>query len=122
MAEIVRRTGEDFLVYSGNDADTLPILAMGGVGVISVASHLAGRMMREMIEAYVKGDVGRAAELNSKLSPLYKAMFITTNPIPVKAALEMVGLPVGAPRPPLVEATPEQKAAIRKVLEELGLL
>lgn len=122
VADIVRLTGGEFLVYSGNDSDTLPILALGGVGVISVASHLAGPTMKEMIEAYVKGDVGRAVELNAKLSPLFKVLFITTNPIPVKAALEMVGFPVGAPRPPLVEATPEQKAAIRHVLEDLGLV
>lgn len=121
VAEIIGLTGEEFLVYSGNDSDTLPILALGGVGVISVASHLAGPMMKEMIEAYVRGEVAKAAELNAKLSPLFKVLFITTNPIPVKSALEMVGLPVGAPRPPLVEATLEQKAAIRKVLEELEL-
>lgn len=121
VAEIVRLTGGEFLVYSGNDSDTLSILALGGVGVISVASHLAGPMMKEMIEAYVKGEVSRAAELNAKLAPLFKVLFITTNPIPVKAALEMVGFPVGAPRPPLVEATSDQKAAIGKVLEELGL-
>ena len=69
----------------------------------------------------MKGEVSRAAELNAKLAPLFKVLFITTNPIPVKAALEMVGFPVGAPRPPLVEATSDQKAAIGKVLEELGL-
>ncbi len=122
IAEIIRRTGEDFLVYSGNDSDTLAILSLGGVGVVSVASHVAGRMLKEMIEAYVKGEVEKAAELNAKLLPLFKAMFITTNPIPVKAALEIAGFSVGPPRPPLVEATPSQKAAIREVMESLGLV
>src|SRR5262245_9139041 len=105
VTDILGGAPDDLLVYSGDDAMTLPIMAIGGYGVISVVSHVAGPQIKSMIEAYVSGDVTGAASLHCQLSPLFKAAFITTNPIPIKAALAICGLPAGGLRPPLVSAT-----------------
>jgi len=109
-------------IWSGDDALTLPMLAVGGIGVVSVASHLAGHRIAEMIAAHDKGDVEGAARIDRELRPLYEILFITANPIPLKAALQMVGLPAGPVRLPLVDATDAERDRIRSVLEELGLL
>ena len=122
VSELRRRTPEDFLIYSGDDALTLPILAVGGAGVVSVAGHLVGRRLRAMIEAFHKGDHRTAAAINMELWPIFKAMFVTTNPIPVKAAVNLMGLEAGPVRPPLREPTEEELNAIRTVLKESGLL
>jgi 4-hydroxy-tetrahydrodipicolinate synthase len=122
VAEIKRMTPGDFLVYSGDDSMTLPILSVGGYGVISVASHLAGKMIQEMVTSFVTGKVKTARELHLKLFPLYKVLFITTNPVPVKAAVEFIGIKAGAPRLPLVRATEQEVNAIKQVMGELGLL
>ncbi len=121
-AQLRRLLPKDFAIYSGDDSLTLPILSVGGCGVVSVASHLVGRQMKEMIEAYVKGDVATAARLHTELLPLFKVLFITTNPVPVKLALNMVGYPVGGVRLPLVEAGEKEAQAIRKVLEDMHLV
>ncbi|MBO8142346.1 MAG: 4-hydroxy-tetrahydrodipicolinate synthase [Firmicutes bacterium] len=122
VSEIRRRTPPEFLIYSGDDSLTLPILAVGGTGVISVAGHLVGRRIRAMIDAFQKGDVKTATAIHLELLPIFKVMFITTNPIPVKTAVNMIGLPVGPLRPPLCEPTEEQRQAIRRVLADSGLL
>lgn len=122
VSELRRRTPEDFLIYSGDDALTLPILAVGGAGVVSVAGHLVGRRLRAMIEAFQKGDHRTAAAINMELWPIFKAMLVTTNPIPVKAAVNLMGLEAGPVRPPLREPTEEELNAIRTVLKESGLL
>lgn len=122
VAEIRRRTGEDFLIYSGDDALTLPIMSMGGAGVVSVAGHLVGRRLRAMIEAFQKGDNRTAAAIHMELWPIFKAMFVSTNPIPVKAAVNMIGLEVGPVRPPLSPPSEDEYNAIRSVLQENGLL
>lgn len=122
VAEIRRLTPADFLIYSGDDSLTLPILAVGGHGVVSVASHLAGTMIKEMVESYLAGDVGRACELHLKLLPLFKVLFITTNPVPLKAALDLLGFKAGPPRLPLVKATDREIDAIAGELRELKLL
>lgn len=109
-------------IWSGDDALTLPMLAVGGIGVISVASHLAGHRIAELIAAHDKGDVEGAARIDRELRPLYEILFITANPIPLKAALQMVGLPAGPVRLPLVDATEAERDRIRSVLEELGLV
>jgi 4-hydroxy-tetrahydrodipicolinate synthase len=111
-----------FKIWSGDDALTLPMLAVGGLGVVSVASHLAGDRIAEMIAAHGKGDVEGAAQIDRELRPLYEVLFITSNPIPLKAALEMVGLPAGPVRLPLVDATDDERARVRSVLERLGLM
>lgn len=109
IAEIIQGTREDFLVYSGNDGDTLPILALGGYGVISVASHLVGTQIKNMLEKALEGRFREAAEIHRYLLPLINALFIVSNPAPVKWALNHVGFPVGKPRLPLIE--PDEKSA-----------
>jgi len=109
IAEIIQEIREDFLVYSGNDSDTFPILALGGYGVISVASHLVGIQIKDMIERFLNGKPQEAAKIHRYLLPLVNALFIVSNPVPVKWALNYVGFPVGKPRLPLVE--PDEKSA-----------
>ena len=96
--------GDRLAIYSGDDALTLPMLAVGAVGVVSVASHLVGPRIRAMLLAHLSGDVTAALDEHQQLLPLCRALFCTTNPIPVKAALEISGWPVGAPRLPLLSA------------------
>ncbi|MGQ9545780.1 MAG: 4-hydroxy-tetrahydrodipicolinate synthase [Dehalococcoidia bacterium] len=103
IAEIIQGTGQDFLVYSGNDSDTFPILALGGYGVVSVVSHLVGAQVKDMIDKFLDGRVSEAASIHRKLLPLVNALFIVANPMPVKWALNYVGFPVGKPRLPLIE-------------------
>jgi len=119
-SDIRRRTRDDFLIYSGDDSLTLPILAVGGTGVVSVASHLVGRDIQAMVRSYEQGEVRRALQLHLRLLPVFKVLFITTNPVPLKAALNMSGFDVGIPRLPLVEATPKEKDQIQAVLKELA--
>lgn len=121
-SEIRRKTPDDFHIYSGDDSLTLPILAVGGTGVVSVASHLVGREIQEMIRAYERGDVRKALQVHVRLFPLFKVLFITTNPVPVKAALNLSGFRVGRLRLPLVEATPKEKEQIQAVLKEMALV
>lgn len=122
MTDLRRRTPDNFLIYSGDDAMTLPMLALGAHGVVSVASHLVGKQIKAMIDAYVNGNIQEALQIHLKLYPLFKSMFITTNPIPVKTALAMLGHKVGGFRLPLVEATVEQKKMIEKILKDYQLL
>ncbi|MDQ7850028.1 MAG: 4-hydroxy-tetrahydrodipicolinate synthase [Armatimonadota bacterium] len=121
-SEVRKRTPPHFLLYSGDDSLTLPMLAVGGVGVVSVASHLVGEEIGQMIRAFLAGEVRRALEIHLRLWPLFKVLFITTNPVPLKAALRLAGFDVGAPRLPLVEATPREQEQIRGVLQDLALL
>jgi 4-hydroxy-tetrahydrodipicolinate synthase len=111
--------GERLAIYSGDDSLTLPMMAVGAVGVVSVASHLAGPSIRAMVEAFVRGETAAALALHEQLLPLCKALFCTTNPIPVKAALELSGWPVGAPRLPLVSAGPEVRERLSTTLAAL---
>jgi 4-hydroxy-tetrahydrodipicolinate synthase len=122
MSQIRKITPPEFLLYSGDDSLTLPLLSVGGYGVVSVASHLAGREIREMIEAFAAGDVGKAAAIHFRLWPLFKALFITTNPTPVKAALALAGFDVGGVRLPLVEVTAKEREQIAAVLKDLALI
>jgi 4-hydroxy-tetrahydrodipicolinate synthase len=111
-----------FTIWSGDDALTLPMLAVGAHGVISVASHIAGDRIAECIAAYTKGDVEHATTIDHELRSLYEVLFITSNPIPLKAALAMMGLPAGPCRSPLVDATEEERERIRRVLSRLGFV
>lgn len=112
---------DDFIIYSGDDALTLPIMAVGGGGVVSVVSHLVGREIKAMIDAFFAGKVGDALEIHLQLMPLFKAMFITTNPVPVKRALEYVGVESGPVRLPLVDLTESESQIIKDVLFKMGL-
>ena len=111
--------GDRLAIYSGDDALTLPMLAVGAVGVVSVASHLAGPQISAMVRAFLAGDQAQALVLHDQLLPLCKALFCTTNPIPVKAALELCGWPVGAPRLPLLSATADVRQRLSETLAAL---
>ena len=111
--------GDRLAIYSGDDAITLPMLAVGAVGVVSVASHIAGPQISAMVKAFLAGDVAGALALHEQLLPLCKALFCTTNPIPVKAALELSGWPVGAPRLPLLSAEPDVRMRLNSTLAAL---
>ncbi len=119
--EIIQRCGNRVTVLSGDDSLTLPILAVGGKGVISVVSNIAPLDVSKMIDYYLAGKVELAAGMHRKLFPLIKAMFIETNPTPVKAAMNMLSMAAGEPRLPLVTPTEANRAAIRQALVDYGL-
>ncbi|HEV7483891.1 MAG TPA: 4-hydroxy-tetrahydrodipicolinate synthase [Solirubrobacterales bacterium] len=112
---------EGLEILAGNDNTFLRVLEFDGAGGITVASHVAGHHMREMWDAAQAGDIARAREIDAELTPLYEGLSVTTNPIPIKAALEMLGLASERMRLPLVPADAEQRAAVRTALEGLGL-
>lgn len=122
VSEIHEKTPSDFMIYSGDDGLTLPVLSVGGIGIISVAGHIAGRKIKEMVTAYERGEVGKAAEINANLGPLFRTLFINTNPIMVKTACNLLGLKVGGLRLPLVEASEKETETMREVLKNMGLL
>ncbi len=122
VSRLMAEAPPDFEVYSGDDWATFGYVCLGAVGLVSVASHLVGPQIRQMIELIQTGDVPAARKIHEDLSPLFNALFITSNPIPLKAALEMIGLPAGVPRLPLVPATSEERTRVRKALEDAGLL
>ena len=111
--------GPRLAIYSGDDGLTLPMMAVGAVGVVSVASHVVGPQIRAMIEAYLNGDGPGALAGHDALIPVFKALFATTNPIPVKAALELNGWPVGAPRLPLLPLSDSMKRSLSDTLAAL---
>jgi 4-hydroxy-tetrahydrodipicolinate synthase len=113
---------EDFVVFSGDDGLTLPILALGGVGVISVVANVAPKLMVSMVEAFQKGDIDRARELHISLAPLIRAVFLETNPIPVKKAVELIGLPAGNLRLPLAPMSEENEKKLKSALNDLHLI
>ncbi len=121
-ARLVADAPVGFQVYSGNDGDTLPWLSVGAVGVIAVASHVAGPQMAQMIQLFHAGDSAAARKIHLSLMPVFDAMSITTNPIPVKASLELMGFNVGSPRLPLVPATDDQKAQLKTILGQAGII
>jgi len=121
-SQIRRGTAPEFAIYSGDDSLTLPLLAVGATGVISVASHLVGPQLQQMVRSFESGQVQAALQIHLRLFPLFKALFVTTNPIPVKAALQMQGWAVGPTRSPLVDSCPTVAAALQTALTELSLL
>ncbi|RJQ09772.1 MAG: 4-hydroxy-tetrahydrodipicolinate synthase [Dehalococcoidia bacterium] len=124
IGEIIARAPEGFRVWSGNDTDTLMVMALGGYGVVSVASHIVGRQIRAQIEAACAGRTADAAAIHHRLMPLIGALFVESNPIPVKYAVAKAGLPAGPPRLPLIEASDVARARIdaemAKVTVDLG--
>ncbi|MDQ3941290.1 MAG: 4-hydroxy-tetrahydrodipicolinate synthase [Actinomycetota bacterium] len=121
--ELDAQGSHDFEIYSGDDPLLLPHIAAGAVGVVSVCAHLVGLQIKQIFSAWNDGKVEEARKIFLELQPLMSTiMTITGSPIPVKAALQMLGHEVGAPRLPLVEATPDEKAAIRSALDGAGLL
>src|SRR5204862_323660 len=120
--ELFREAPPGSEVSSGDDWAAFATACLGAVGVISVAAHLVGDRIHEMLELASSGDVPAARKIHEELSPVFGAMFITSNPIPLKTALELVGRPAGPPRLPLVPATTEERDRIRRALEDAGLL
>jgi 4-hydroxy-tetrahydrodipicolinate synthase len=124
VSTLARSLPKTFAIYSGNDEDTLPMLALGAVGVISVASHVAGSLIKDMIGAFLSGDTAKATELHLRLFPLFKALFppASVNPCPVKCSLRLVGFDVGPVRLPLVPCDKAVEDGLRHALREVGLI
>lgn len=116
IGDIISGAPDGFNVWSGNDGDILTILALGGYGVVSVAAHLVGDQIAELMRSYVAGDTAAAARLHHSLMPLVDALFVTSSPIPLKYALNRVGMSVGNPRLPLVPIDPKSQALMDAVL------
>ena len=117
ISKIIEGAKEGFLIWSGNDSDTLPILALGGYGIISVISHLVGNQIKEMIDSFINGKTDEAARIHRHLLSLVNAMFVIANPIPVKYALNVVGFNAGKPRLPLLEPDEKTAAVIKETLK-----
>jgi 4-hydroxy-tetrahydrodipicolinate synthase len=116
IGEIIHGAPDGFRVWSGNDADILTIMALGGYGIVSVAAHLVGRQIASLMSAYLAGENARAAEIHHSLMPLVDALFVTSSPIPLKYALGKVGLPVGSTRLPLVAIDARSQAVMDAAL------
>ena len=116
IAQIIEHAPEGFEVYSGDDSLTLPILSIGGVGIVSVASHIVGRQMTEMLDAFFAGNTKEAASLHRKLMPVFEGLFAYPSPGPTKEALNKLGVDVGGVRLPLVELTEQEKAFVHSLL------
>lgn len=119
MTTIIANTPDDFELYSGDDGLTLPVLAIGGTGIVSVASHVIGNEMQEMIQAFLAGNYQEAAKLHQKLHPLMKGLFAAPSPAPVKTALQLKGLDVGSVRLPLVPLTEKERNDLYAILQSL---
>lgn len=117
IGRVIAGAPAGFRVWSGNDSDTLAVMAMGGYGVVSVAAHVVGRQIKALIEACVSGSIARAAALHHQLTPLVDVLFIESNPIPVKYALGVAGFEAGPPRLPLL---PASEAAATRIRAELA--
>lgn len=120
--DIKRKAVNDFIILSGEDAMTVPIMSVGGKGVISVTANIVPEMVNEMVQNYMDGNVEKAMELHYTLLPLTNAMFIETNPIPVKTALGLMDFDVGPLRLPLVEPNKESVVKIKEELKKIGVL
>lgn len=121
VGEIVSRCGSDLYIWSGNDADTVPMMSMGALGVISVASNIVPGVVSKLCQLCLDGSFTDATELYSKYAALFSALFIETNPIPVKAAMKMIGKDSGIMRLPLTKLSDEHFAKLRNVMSEAGL-
>ena len=125
IAEVIQQvqmTSPHFHVVSGDDAMTLPLMALGGTGVISVVSNLVPRLVVQLTAAAARDDFAAARAQHFALQPLFKAAFVETNPIPIKAAMTMCGMAAGGCRLPLCELQPENREKLRRVLADLNLL
>lgn len=122
LAKVVRDAEEGFLVYTGEDAQILPTLAVGGYGVVSVTAHVVCKEIKNMIENYLTGNVSEAAKIHRKLIRITDVMFMTASPIPLKAALNILGMDVGLTRMPLAAPSEDVISALKDSMSELGLL
>ena len=122
ISEVIEYCGRDFIVLSGDDFTVLPTLAIGGHGVISVVSNVAPAMMRKLCKAWRKGDIKKAQRLHYKLSPLNRAMFMETNPIPAKTSLGLMGRITPELRLPMVNMSMENEAKLSEILKKSNIL
>ena len=122
VAKIMNLCDGNIELYSGNDDQVVPILSLGGLGVISVVSNVAPKFMHDMVTSYLEGNVKRAAKMQIDSIPLCNALFCEVNPIPVKAALNMMGKEVGTLRAPLTEMEPQNQEILRKAMADMNLL
>ena len=122
LSELKRVLPDEFLIYSGDDSLALPMLSLGAHGIISVASHVVGLEISEMVRSFAEGDHVKALKIHLSLSPLFKALFVTSNPVPVKNALNLLGLDVGGVRLPLFEATDLEMEKLTQVLKNMNRL
>lgn len=116
VSQIIEETGDDFSVYSGDDGMTLPILSIGGTGVVSVAAHVIGKDMRAMVQNFLDGNVTEAAGIHRRIVPVVKALFQAPSPSPVKEALNEINVPVGSVRLPLIPLSDVEKANLTQTL------
>ena len=119
VTEIIANTSDDFSVYTGDDSLTLPSLAIGCEGVVSVASHIIGNEMQEMIEAFYNGDYRKAAKIHQSLVPVMNGMFLAPSPAPVKTALQYKGIDVGSVRLPLVPLSPQEREKLNMLINQI---
>lgn len=122
IAEIAHLCGNDLYIYSGNDDQILPILSLGGIGVISVLSNLAPKMTSQMVHNFLEGNIEKARKAQLESIPFIKALFKEVNPIPVKAALNIAGFNFGMPRLPLTECTDKTKELLKTEMKKLGII
>lgn len=115
-------TNSDFAIYAGDDLLNLPVLSIGGSGIVSVASHLVGEEIQTIVQSFLEGEIANAIDIHLKLFPLFKVLFCNTNPIPIKAALNLQGWQVGGLRLPLCEISENQRSQVFSVLKELALI
>jgi len=113
---------EKVAIYSGDDSQTLPMLSLGAQGVVSIASHLIGPQIKQMLNAFAKGDVKEAQSLHNQLFAMFKGLFITTNPVPVKEALNLIGMEVGGVRLPMCGANEGEITQLKQLLSSYRLL
>jgi 4-hydroxy-tetrahydrodipicolinate synthase len=122
ISRLIAEAPDGFEVYCGDDWATFGYCSLGAVGAISVASHLVGDRMNRMVELVEQGDIGSARKIHEELLPIYRALFIVSNPIPVKAAVALVGQPAGSPRLPLVPASEDEITQVKAAMQEVGVL
>ena len=118
ISRILDKAPDGFKVWSGNDNETLPIMAVGGFGIVSVAAHLVGMQIKGLIESILAGQMGEAKNKHLSLHPLFKVLFVVSNPIPVKYSLNKIGFSVGSPRLPLIPPDSQTAQIIDSVLAE----
>lgn len=116
ITTIIANTPSEFTVYSGDDSMTLPIMAVGGTGVVSVASHIIGIEINKMVKSFIAGNISEAGQLHRELLPIMNALFMSPSPAPVKAALKLKGLDVGSVRLPLVDLTKEEQKMLKQLI------
>jgi 4-hydroxy-tetrahydrodipicolinate synthase len=119
MTEIISKTSEDFALYSGDDGLTIPILSIGGNGIVSVASHIIGNEMQQMVGEFFEGNVSAAAKSHQKLLPIMKGLFTSPSPTPVKTALQLRGLDVGSVRLPLIPLSEAERTKLSQLINTI---